>query len=349
MPPHDHLFKSLFRALFRDLLHLVDAKLAACLPPEAEVEFLDKELIPDSPEDEHRVVDLLAAIPDPAGGFAFLVHVEIERKAPRHIGRRLWDYSIRLRGQHPEPSVSLVVFLRGGLPGVAWQFYSEETAGHEVARFRYLSFGLSRLPAEQLLARPEPLAWGLAALAKPGALGRARVKFEALRKIANAKLRQHQRFLLMNCVETYLHLKGRDAEEYASLAGAQESPEIRTMQMTWADKMEAQMETKLTAKLKPELTAKLRPEITAKLRPEIEAKLKPEIEAKLEAKMEAKLESKVADRLRSTVIRLLGQRFGTVPARLAKRLAAIRTVDELGAIADRILEVQSIEELGIGG
>jgi len=305
VPPHDNLFKSLFRAFFRDLLLLMDAKLAAWLSPDAEVEFLDKELILHSPEAEHRTVDLLAAIPDPAGGSTFLVHVEIERKAGKEIGRRLWEYSIRLRGHSPEPSVSLVVFLRGGPPGPAWQVYTEETGGHEVVRFRYLSFGLSRFPAEKLLARPEPLAWGLAALAKPGALGRARVKFEALRKIANAELRQHQRFLLMNCVETYLPLKGRDAEEYASLAGAQESPEIRAMQMTWADREIAKMEVKVTAK--------------------------------------------VADRLRSTVIRLLARRFGTVPPRLAKRLAAIRSIDELGVIADRILEVQSIEELRIGG
>ncbi|HEV7670909.1 MAG TPA: hypothetical protein VGS22_20505 [Thermoanaerobaculia bacterium] len=53
MPPHDHLFKSLFCALFRDLLLLVDAELASWLSPEAEVEFRDKELIPDSPEAEH--------------------------------------------------------------------------------------------------------------------------------------------------------------------------------------------------------------------------------------------------------------------------------------------------------
>jgi hypothetical protein len=198
------------------------------------------------------VVDLLAAIPDPAGGCAFLVHVEIERKAPTNIGRRLWDYSIRLRGRHPEPSVSLVVFLRGGPPGPAWQAYTEETAGHEVARFRYLSFGLSRFPAEQLLARPEPLARGLAALAKPGALGRARVKFEALRRIASAKLRERHRFLLMNCVETYLPLKGRDAEEYASLASAQEPSEIRAMQVTWADKEKAKMAATITATISGE-------------------------------------------------------------------------------------------------
>ncbi len=168
-----------------------------------------------------------------------------------------------------------------------------------------------------LLARSEPLAWGLAALAKPGALGRARVKFEALKKIANASIREHQRLLLMNCVETYLPLKGRDAEEYASLAGAQESPEIQTMQMTWADKIEAKG-------------------------------LKKGLAAGLEKGREQGSQA-AAGRLRRTVVRLLGQRFGKVPAPIRKRLAAIRSVDELGAIADRVFEVQSIEELGLGG
>ncbi|HEV7670737.1 MAG TPA: hypothetical protein VGS22_19635 [Thermoanaerobaculia bacterium] len=53
--------------------------------------------------------------------------------------------------------------------------------------------------------------------------------------------------------------------------------------------------------------------------------------------------------MRSTVIRLIGQRFGDVPAPLQKRLAAIRSVDRLSTIAGRIFEVQSIEELGLGG
>ena len=329
MPPHDHLFKSLFRALFRDLLLLVDAQLAAWLSPDSEVEFRDKELIPDSPKEEHRTVDLLGAIPDPMGGCRFLIHVEIERKAGKEIGQRLWDYSIRLRGQCPEPSVSLVVFLRGGPPGAVWQTHVEETAGLEVARFRYLSFGLSRLPAEQLLARPEPLAWGLAALAKPGALGRARVKFEALRTIANAKLRQHHRLLLMNCVETYLPLKGRDAEEYASLTSAQKSPEMKAMQMTWADRIEAKG-------------------VKKGLATGLEKGRKQGLKLGLEKGIE-RGSMAAADRLRRTVVRQLRQRFGRVPAPLRKRLAAIRTVEELGSIADRIFEVQSIEELGLGG
>ncbi len=311
MPPHDHLFKSLFRAFFRQLLLLVDVQLAARVAPETAIEFRDKELIPNVPEEDHRVVDLLAASPDSARGGAFLVHVEIERKAGKEIGRRLWEYSIRLRGHYPEPSVSLVVFLRGGPPGAVWQTHVEETAGLEVARFRYLSFGLSKLPAEQLLARAEPLAWGLAALAKPGKLGRARVKFEAMKKIANAPIRERDRLRLMNCVETYLPLKGRAAEEYASLVSAQESPEIQAMQMTWADKLEAKGIVKGIAKGRKE-----------------------------------GLEKGAAE-MRRLVLRHLGQRFGSVPAALQKRLAA-SSVDELGAIADRVFEAESIEELGLG-
>src|SRR6185295_8445187 len=222
---HDHLFKSLFQAFFRDLLLLVDANLASRLASEAAVEFLDKELLPDFSDGEHRVVDLLAAIPDSAGRRALLVHVEIERTARKAIGQRLWRYSLHLRVRHPEPLVSIVVFLRGGPPGSAWGAHVEETAGEEVVRFRYLSFVLSKLPAETLLARPEPLAWALAALARPSPLGRAQLKLEALRKIAGVQIRESERLLLINCVETYLTLNGREAEEYASLCGAQESPE----------------------------------------------------------------------------------------------------------------------------
>jgi len=306
---HDRLFKSLFQAFFRDLLLLVDPNLAAQLAPGMVVEFLDKELLPEFPDGEHRVVDLLAAIPEASGGRALLVHVEIEHTSRKRIGRRLWNYWLQLRLRHPEPLVSLVVFLCGGPPGAAWGVHSEEMAGQEVVRFRYLSFGLSRLPAEELLARPEPLAWALAALAKPGHLGRARLKLEALRKIAGAQVRESERLLLINCVETYLTLNGSEAEEYASLRGAQEPPEIETMELTWADQIEAKGIKK--------------------------------------GRESGLLES--ADRLRRTVIRLIGQRFGKVPTPLEERLAAIRSVDELSAIADRILEVQSIEELGLGG
>jgi len=326
---HDRLFKSLFQAFFRELLLLVDANLAARLAPEAVVEFLDKELLPEFPDGEHRVVDLLAAMPDQSGQRALLIHVEIERTARKRIGQRLWRYSLHLRVRHPEPLASLVVFLRGGPPGARWGIHLEETAGEEVVRFRYLSYGLSKLPAETLLSRPEPLAWALAALAKPGPLGRARLKLEALQKIATAQVREAERLLLINCVETYLTLNGREAEEYASLCRTQESPEIETMELTWADQIEAKATKKGLAR-------------------GLEQGLKRGLERGLETGRERALQEG-ADHLRRLVTRHLGQRFGKVPASLRKRLAAIRSLDELSAIADRIFEVQSIEELGLGG
>ena len=255
--------------------------------------------------------------------------MEIEHRSSKQIGRRLWRYSIHLRARYSEPLASLVVFLRGGPPGAEWNTHVEKTAGREVARFHYLSFGLSKLPAEELLARPEPLAWGLAALAQPGKLGRPRLKLEALRKIAKAKIREHHRLLLMNCVETYLPLNGREAEEYASLRSLQKSPEIEAMQMTWADRIEEKG-------------------VQKGLKRGIQTGLEKGRERGREEGLERGLQVG-ADRLRNTVLRQLGQRFGMVPPSLRRRLAAIQSVEELGVIADRILEVESIEELGLGG
>ncbi len=70
---------------------------------------------------------------------------------------------------------------------------------------------------------------------------------------------------------------------------------------------------------------------------------------RIEAKGISKGRKEGVDRLRGTIVRMLGQRFGEVPAPLRRRLALIRSVDGLSAIADRILEVNSIEELGLGG
>ena len=314
---HDRLFKNLFRTFFRDLLALADGELAAGLPS-GEIAFLEKELSLDLPAGERREVDLLAAIPGAAGITQLLVHLEIERRFRSRIGRRLWRYWLLLHLRHPEPLVSCVIFLRGGPPGPTWAVHVETARGREVARFSYLSFGLSRLPAETLLARPEPLAWGLAALARPGAMGRVRLKLELLRRIAGAKMGGLQRSLLINCVETYLQLTGREAAEF-DIQRARDSPEVETMELTWADQIEAKG---------------------------IEKGRERGIEEGREKGIEEGLERGL-ERLRQTVLRQLGQRFGSVSPAQRRRLEAIRSLDELGAIADRIWEVQAIGELGL--
>jgi len=314
---HDRLFKNLFRAFFLDLLALADGELATGLSRDGIV-FLEKELSL-VPEGKRREVDLLAAIPDHSGETRLLVHLEIEKQARSTIARRLWRYSLHLHLRHREPLVSMVVFLRGGPPGPTWAVHVEEARGRETTRFSYLSFGLSRLPAETLLARPEPLAWGLAALARPGALGRVGLKLELLRRIAGAKIGEVERLLLVNCVETYLQLTGREVAEFDSQR-SRDSQEVEEMELTWADQIEARG---------------------------IEKGIARGIEKGLERGLETGLEQGV-DRLRQTVLRLLAQRFGPVSPKLRRRVEALRSLDELGAIADRILEVQAIGELGLG-
>jgi hypothetical protein len=50
-------------------------------------------------------------------------------------------------------------------------------------------------------------------------------------------IRRVRRFLLVNCVETYLELEGRDAEELEALQARGNAEEVRAMRrMTWAEK-----------------------------------------------------------------------------------------------------------------
>ena len=312
---HDQLFKDLFRSSFRDLLCLANPDpgggLARALDP-GEVHFLDKEVFQDFPEGRRHEVDLLVAVPKRRGRPAFLIHVEIERRYRTDFCHRLKRYSYQLHLRHRVPIVSIAVFLRGGPAGERWTEILDRVRGLEVQRLRYLSFGLSRLPAEDLLDRPEPLAWALAALCRPGVLGRPRLKIELLRKIATATIDENVRFLLTNCVETYLQLTGQDAKAYAELRRAQENPEIEAMEMTWADRIGEQYRRQ---------------------------GVKQGLEKGLE---------QGAERLRSTLLRLIGQRFGEISPKVRKRVEAIESLDELGGLADRILEVESIEELGLG-
>ena len=161
MTSHDQLFKDLFRGLFRDLLFIADPDFAAQLivEPGSSPAFLDKEVFLDVPEGKRREADLVAEVKARATGQKLLIHVEIENRFRVAMGRRLWRYSHQLYLRYGRPVVSIVVFLRGGPGGAGWVVHSEPALDQEIHRFRYLAIGLSKMPAETLLGRPEPLAW----------------------------------------------------------------------------------------------------------------------------------------------------------------------------------------------
>jgi hypothetical protein len=51
--------------------------------------------------------------------------------------------------------------------------------------------------------------------------------------------------------------------------------------------------------------------------------------------------------MRELVLRQLTRRFAPLPAAVARRVSAMASLDELTALADRILEARSLDELGL--
>lgn len=236
---HDQLVKDLLRTFFADFLSLVLPDLMERLRLGEEV-FLDKQSFTDWPAGSRREMDLLVRIPVRGEQASVLIHVEIEAQARAGMDRRMWGYYMQIRLRHGLLVVPIVACLRGGSPGLRRETLLEGFAAPDTAGFRYYTFCLSGCRSEDYLGRSEPLAWALAALMRPGRRTRASLKMECLRRIAEARLTGIQRFLLANFVETYLQLSGAQAEEYSRLQRLAENREVTVMQMTWADKIEAQ-------------------------------------------------------------------------------------------------------------
>jgi len=308
---HDQLAKDLFQTFFADLLRLAAPEVANGLRLDEAV-FLDKQAFTDWPEGDRREMDLLAQVPrgDPSaedGEGGILVHVEVEAEARSGMAQRIWQYYMQLRLRHGLPVVSILVNLRGGRPGARREALNEGFGGLDTVRFHYQAFSLSGCGAEEYLSRPEPLAWALAALMRPGRRNRAEQKIECLRRIAAAEMSAAGRWLLGNWVETYLQLDSGDSAEYERLRSLEVNREVKAMEMTWAERMEVEYTRK-------------------------------GIEQGLEQGLEE---------LRQLLLRLLNRRFGAVPETVRRRVASIDSRESLSDLAEKVLEVKSIDDMGL--
>ncbi|HMB53714.1 MAG TPA: hypothetical protein VKU40_10375, partial [Thermoanaerobaculia bacterium] len=208
-----------------------------------EATFLPTEFHTDRPEGRRRQPDLVARVPARDGPpELILVHVEIEARARRGVGRRMWQYARLLRLRHPRLLViPLLVTLQGGArgPGLRRETVREELWGEELASFHYQALHLGRCDAASLLARPEPLAWGLAALADRADMPPEVHKLRCLRAVVLAEgLDDLESFLLGNCVETYLQLEQPAALRFRELLENDEELMMALPEMTWAEQIE---------------------------------------------------------------------------------------------------------------
>ncbi|HEV7671899.1 MAG TPA: hypothetical protein VGS22_25535 [Thermoanaerobaculia bacterium] len=163
------------------------------------------------------------------------------------------------------------------------------------------------------LERPEPLAWAFAALGRPKDRDRYKLRRACFAKIAAADdLTDVERFLLFNCVATYLELGGGAAQEYAALRTRFTKPEVEMKPVTWEEKVEARG-----------------------------------LEKGREQGLEKGLARGQENGMREVLLRLLRSRFPSLTGRTIERVEAIRSPEELGSLAERLLTARSLEELGL--
>jgi hypothetical protein len=269
----------------------------------AHPQFLDKEFFTVS--GRRRELDLLARVSfQDEGDDLLLVHVEVEARATSGMGRRLRLYRNQILAVHDGEILSIVLYLRRGRAGVQMSSL-KKALSPSLGGFGYISFGLAACEAAEYLARPEPLAWALAALMRPGDLTRPEIKLACLRRIAAAALEDDRRLLLVNCVEAYLELNSEEAAEYARLSKVQKNREVRTMATTWSERIEAKgREEGLYAGRQEGLQA-----------------------------------------MRRVLLSLLEQRFGPLPETTRQRIEAISSLDRLTRLSERALTARSLAAL----
>jgi len=307
MPRHDSIFKALLRSFFADLLWLVVPDLAGRLDL-GRPEFLDKEFF--TVGGRRRELDLLARVfVLGESRDSLLVHVEVEARATSGMGRRLWRYRNQILAAHEIQVLSVVLYLHRGGAGVQESTLAEEILGPTLESFRYIAFGLAGCDAAEYLARPEPLAWGLAALMHRGDLTRPALKLACLRRIAAADLDDARRILLVDCVEAYLELNSNEAAEYARLCKVRENREVRKMATTWSERIEAQGREK-----------------------GLQAGRREGLQEGLQV-------------VRKILLGLLEQRFGPLSEATRERVESISSLDRLARLSEKALTARSLAAL----
>lgn len=248
---HDQRFKALLQEFLQEFFELFFPDWAKWFDF-SQVEWLDKEVFPDPPEGRRRAVDLVAKLPtiEPSAAsvsetWLSLIHIEVESAdSAAPLRRRMHRYYTHLRDRHDLPILPVAVYLRVGLEGIGIDDYTEAFGPLDVLRFKYLYVGLPGLDGVEYLQRQSDLAVALAALMRFPPEELARIKAESLLRLARSAQTEQRRFLLAECVQTYLNLPTASAQqEFERLLKQETFNEVKTMAVTWFDQgMEKGME-----------------------------------------------------------------------------------------------------------
>ena len=239
---HDQRFKALIREFFPEFMQLFLPTWAVEFDF-ASTEWLDKEILPDPPEGERHILDLVAKLrtvenltsrtTTTADEWLALVHVEIEAEdRTTRLKPRLPRYYHHLRDKHRLPVLPIVLYLSVGMDGIGEDEVIEYFGSMPVMRFRYLYIGLKSLDALEYARGSNWLGVALSALMKAERDQWPILAADALLRLVDAPVNDHQRFLLSDCLQAYLTLDEASRERYQEITKAEPYSRIHAMNKT---------------------------------------------------------------------------------------------------------------------
>jgi hypothetical protein len=206
-------------------------------------------MFPDPPEGTRSILDLVAKLPAraPTPGsdsaqpqtWLALVHIEIEspdRVAP--LRPRMFRSYVYLRDRYQFPVLPIGLYLKVGLDGRGVDSYEERFWELDVVRFNYLYVGLPGLKAVDYIEGGNWLGVALTALMQIPKEKIAQMRADALRRLSEAPLSDHKRFLLTECVDAYLDVDEAQKNEFAKLLKTGEYSGVQAMNKTTYEKGE---------------------------------------------------------------------------------------------------------------
>ena len=286
------------------------------------MEFLDKEIEGVLPKSRRRAVDMLVKaqtrrrVEPGRRERLVLLHVEIQAGMSRaELGRRMHRYFHRILDRFEMPVVPIALYLQLHGDGIGWQSYDLTYWGQCFNHFEFAYVALPGLAAEKYLAEANPLAWALTGLMSLDPSKRVWVKAEALRRVQKARLAQSQRQTLIECLETYTPLDEQQQSQFDALIATREYAEVQEMVRSTFDVVRE------------------------------EGRQQGRTEGRAVGRTEGRAEGR-AEGQAEILIRLLEERFGTLPQRVRQRLLCL-TEAEARDLAAKVLHAQSLKELGI--
>ncbi len=309
---HDSFFKDLLRAFFGDFLRLFFPDQARRLDF-GKIAFEDKELFTDLARGRERRLDLVVKVRTrDRKTEVVLVHIEVESRSRRGFDGRMHEYymALRLRHRCPVFPIALVLSRSGG--GLDRPTHREEVLGDEVCVYRYWRIGLPKLDGARYVGLRNPVAPALAALMKPGSPARARWKLECMTALGRIRVDEARRRLLVDCIETYVTLNAREERQFDRLVRLRGNREVRRMRKTWSEQLMERGEARGEARGR---------------------KLGQQL-GELRAK-------------RETLLALMRAKYGPLPSRTSKAVAAIESRRRLDTLLRRVLSARTLEEMGL--